>query len=1377
MNRSIGSLVVRLALELQEYKEQWRQAEQATREGVGKVETQAAGAARASDSLTDAARKQTGALGEAKDKATALADALGTSVPRLAAVAAGAAAGAAAIGALAVAAYQGNQEQKQLNDTLLLTGNYAGLMSGQLDKMAMTLAASIGGNVGSAREVLAGLVATGRFTVDSLESVGEAVQLVARYSGQTNTQVLKDFAGMADGVSKWAAKHNEAYHFLNIETLRYIKQLDEQGEKQAAMRVTSEALSKHLGGDLVQNLGLLESAWNKITSGASAAWAAMKGVGKTEGLDARIDAYNRAIEGMQSGLAGRSSGGQEQIRQLEAQRDALLALQAVERVEARVRTEVADATINAGKADDEWAKGMEGLRTKSERMKAELQWWADRAKTRSAVTKDPEVLARIDAELVDAQRRVREKYADKSGGRTPPRDPYESLLRQAEQRLAVLKAEEEATEKLTDAERTLIKHKADLANGYAKENQGSERAYRAKLEELVVRDKAIAQRAKEAKDREEAAKREAKEFDENAKANADRLEALEKSAQQTEDAAKKDLEHVATLGLTKRAVAELQAAKLEDMAVSKERLAIEADLIDISGKMGDAMRREAAALRTRAQAARAGSVKEEAIDAAREAAKEWERTGQVIEDALYGGVQAGLRKGESFSKAFFKGLEQAAATTTLRFGAQVGTSILGFSSGNGGGSNVLGAAGAGSSILNSLGLGASALTGTIGGTFGAGVMGGLGVGAAGGYSLLGGLELAGSLASSGAMMGAAGAALGTLGPIGMGAALIYNLVNKKAGGPKVDGAWGLLNSGIGVGGTDAESNATAAAAARGLQSTYAQVLGAYGRISDLQYGLGFSSDPKGTSSSFLDITASRGGATAFTSLNRDVGRSPEAMESAIKAEGARMVLRGLREANLGGELEAYLMSLGDLASLAGDAAESALARVTKAATEKQQLEERLFQLQASDIEKLTHVRDLERKAVDAMNLPLLERVYALEDEKKATAEATAAAAAHQAQLQADIATSRRELEAAYTRESSALRDVISRSNGAVEALRAFGRELASGPLAMLTVEDQYRANRGRFEQLAEQVKTDPSVYEDFIAAAREFATASQASNSSGTKYFADLEQIRQATAAARISAAAQVNVAQLQLDALRALTAPMIKVDGSVLSVREAVLKLAEQLLQEKAGTPGSGLKSVPVIGGGGLSMIVPDDTGGSTSGGWQYGSADLIGRVNQAIGAGSSAVDIARGLIESGVTAERMISALLEVNGGGYNDAIGATASNYAKAFEQAQAEIAAMRANSHADGLHYVPYDNYPATLHRAERVLTADQARTADAMPSLMSALIAQVKFLGDKLDRLTNVSAQGFGEVSVNTAAMAVGAQRSHAEQLVTRGLPVKERAAA
>ena len=73
-----------------------------------------------------------------------------------------------------------------------------------------------------------------------------------------------------------------------------------------------------------------------------------------------------------------------------------------------------------------------------------------------------------------------------------------------------------------------------------------------------------------------------------------------------------------------------------------------------------------------------------------------------------------------------------------------------------------------------------------------------------------------------------------------------------------------------------------------------------------------------------------------------------------------------------------------------------------------------------------------------------------------------------------------------------------------------------------------------------------------------------------------------------------------------------------------------------------------------------------------------------------------------------------------------------------------------SHAKGLWTVPYDDYVATLHRGERVLTASQARRMNEGEGADSGLlVAAVKSLEAKLENLTiQVQGKTFGKTVVN-----------------------------
>ncbi len=266
------------------------------------------------------------------------------------------------IGALGVAALQGYQEQQRLNDSLLLTNNFAGLVAGQLDALGSSIANNINGKVSESRSVLAQLTATGKFTTESLTETATAVQLVARYSGQTNEAVIKNFVGMTDGAAKWAAETNASYHHLTFAQYKHIELMEKQGQKQEAFRLNSEALNAQLGGTMVTNLGTLQRSWMSVANWADKAWAAMMNVGKAETTQDRLNSVNERLAylGSQKNPKGGSDRQGQLVAVLQANRAALEAELQQEKEIAEKRSKQAQAEAAAIAKDRETKKGGRG---------------------------------------------------------------------------------------------------------------------------------------------------------------------------------------------------------------------------------------------------------------------------------------------------------------------------------------------------------------------------------------------------------------------------------------------------------------------------------------------------------------------------------------------------------------------------------------------------------------------------------------------------------------------------------------------------------------------------------------------------------------------------------------------------------------------------------------------------------------------------------------------------------------------------------------------------------------------------------------------------------------------------------------------------------
>ena len=195
---------------------------------------------------------------------------------------------AGGVGVLALAAYQGAEQQNALARSFVLTGNAAGQTLGSVDAMAARVASNVGTSIGGARETISALIATGRVGNVALGSMATAIEKVTAFSGRAREDVIKDFTQMAaDGPVKYAERANAAYNFLNLEQYRHIKQLQEQGRETEATALVGDLLSNRLG-NLKDNLGLLESGWLGIKNVASGAWDAMLGIGRDTTPEERV---------------------------------------------------------------------------------------------------------------------------------------------------------------------------------------------------------------------------------------------------------------------------------------------------------------------------------------------------------------------------------------------------------------------------------------------------------------------------------------------------------------------------------------------------------------------------------------------------------------------------------------------------------------------------------------------------------------------------------------------------------------------------------------------------------------------------------------------------------------------------------------------------------------------------------------------------------------------------------------------------------------------------------------------------------------------------------------------------------------------------------
>jgi lambda family phage tail tape measure protein len=206
--------------------------------------------------------------------------------------------GLTALAAFGYAAYEGAQQSAELNKQILLTGGAAGYTAGHIEEMARTLRDVQGISAGTARDLVTGLASSGQFVGHNLDLAAEATTKLQKLTGQTSDEVVKDFAAMSKGVAAWAAEHNRQFNFLSIAQFQHIKQLEEMGHTEEAMKATMQALDDALDGRK-RNLGTLEKSWIAVKNAASSAWDAMLNVGRDASPEDKLNGLKSQLAALE----------------------------------------------------------------------------------------------------------------------------------------------------------------------------------------------------------------------------------------------------------------------------------------------------------------------------------------------------------------------------------------------------------------------------------------------------------------------------------------------------------------------------------------------------------------------------------------------------------------------------------------------------------------------------------------------------------------------------------------------------------------------------------------------------------------------------------------------------------------------------------------------------------------------------------------------------------------------------------------------------------------------------------------------------------------------------------------------------------------------
>ncbi|WLB14833.1 phage tail length tape measure family protein (plasmid) [Bradyrhizobium elkanii] len=178
---------------------------------------------------------------------------------------------AAAVGTVVYANASYIQSQREVAQSLIGIGAKTQTTAGQINDFAKQNASALGLSIDQARNLGIEFTKTGNISVAGLKDVGEAVHGFAILTGQSVDDASKAFAKAFSGsVVDGAEELNKTYGFLNATTRDYIRSLELQGERSAAINFVIQAMAKD-NAAAADSVSLLGKAYDYLANAASKA--------------------------------------------------------------------------------------------------------------------------------------------------------------------------------------------------------------------------------------------------------------------------------------------------------------------------------------------------------------------------------------------------------------------------------------------------------------------------------------------------------------------------------------------------------------------------------------------------------------------------------------------------------------------------------------------------------------------------------------------------------------------------------------------------------------------------------------------------------------------------------------------------------------------------------------------------------------------------------------------------------------------------------------------------------------------------------------------------------------------------------------------------
>lgn len=277
-------------------------------------------------------------------------------------------------------------------------------------------------------------------------------------------------------------------------------------------------------------------------------------------------------------------------------------------------------------------------------------------------------------------------------------------------------------------------------------------------------------------------------------------------------------------------------------------------------------------------------------------------------------------------------------------------------------------------------------------------------------------------------------------------------------------------------------------------------------------------------------------------------------------------------------------------------ANEALAESERLAGLSRSLETKFMEVSGDKLGALARVRADELAALDPSLHGLQQAIWDRIDQNEALAESERLTATAVDTAQQHVEQARNALAQAYERESGALKETAERFKGFAAQIRGFREGLGD---AGATPAQQLARAQAQFRQIAARARLgDEEALGQFTEAGEAFKRALEANAASPIALARGLAEIRSASREAEATADRQAGIAEQQLAALTASVAGLIQINGSVLSVGQAVAELGRAMQGLQAANPGRKWGANPVVNA--ALAAATGYAGDFGSGGWQ---------------------------------------------------------------------------------------------------------------------------------------------------------------------------------